>query len=320
MEEEARGRHSAMMTKRNDQQNEANPESQSADDYLSRLAQSILAKDKNLRPTAPSPAQQRILTPSDSRVSVRRPPTPDLSPQSTEASDTRKLRNALSVPKDWVREVDVYDDRGHFIPGTILLFEDGNVGVYKERNPAKEYDIVYMLRNTGNVSPQGMPLFNYEVEPIGRLSSACFEQFVKTDRWERDMLVFHLLKYKDHSHIPEIVAAPPTQPQAVNDESFSSWAVRKLEATEMPILTTAPEEEKPKLTRGRNMTIVFGPSQKWDAVYWGKDELGHVVAHSTHDRWSLLHLDLDRFKDSLTFHGMVDAPLLKKMEKDFASA
>ncbi len=234
-------------------------------------------------------------------------------PMSGDSND--EVPVSQSGTRDWVRQVDFYNAEGKFIPGTILLFEDGAVGIYKESNSAKDYDIIYMLRQSGRIAAQGMPLYNYEIEPIGRLSHTCFDHLVKSDKWERDMMVFHLLKYKDHIHIPHI--DEDKNITRASGETFSQWAVQKLPADQVD---SASKNEKPQLSRGRRMTIEFGPNQRWEAVYWGKDELGYVVAHNTHDRWALMHLDLDKFKDSTTFHDIVDNNTLRKMERDFAQA
>src|SRR5690606_33304266 len=144
--------------------------------------------------------------------------------------------------------------------------------------------IVYILKANGKAVPQGMPLFTYEVEAAGRISQACLDSIVRTGQWERDMIVFHLLKYKDRKYVPEI-----NEPISQNNsgENFSTWAVKKLSDESLNT------EEKPSLTRGRRFKISFGPNQQWEGVYWGKDELGHVVAHDTHDKWSVMHLDLN---------------------------
>lgn len=225
------------------------------------------------------------------------------------------------APWEWTREVQMKDEAGAVLPGTILLFEDGSVGVYKEQNPQKEYDIVYMLKESGRAVPQGMPLANYDVEQIGRLSLPILEQLLSTGRWERDMMIFHLLRYKDRSHIPTINENTPA-----SSEMVSRWNVRKLDASSLdaPVTTASATAEAPtadqELIRGRRLSIKFGPAQKWEAVYWGKDEMGHVVAHHTHEKWALMHLDLNRFKDTLVTGEVLPPDTLRQMEQDFQKA
>lgn len=315
------------------------------DSYLSKLAQSILSKERKgaprqgpISPMAPLPSSASVPKPSFV------PPTPSLTsrpvspgtsstmvprlqaPSPRSSTEVRRPTTAAEVasqagmPREWIREVDFYDDRGALIPGTILVFEDGTMGIYKEANPSKEYDIVYQLRENGKAVPQGMPLYTYEVEPVGRLTPGSLEHLVQSQRWERDVIVFHLLKYKDRKHIPTIVEqAPPST--GMSSESVNTWAVQKMLADEQrPTAAAEVGTDRPALTRGRKLTIAFGPNQKWEAVYWGKDELGHVVAHSTHDKWSLMHLDLNRFKDTTHFGDLVGIEIQRRMEMDFNKA
>ena len=303
-----------------------------AQDYLSKLAKSILSKDKSkARPVPPggnlsSPSVQ--LPPSgstaptaprevlrDSRATPATMPGPVAPPPGPRRSD---------VSREWVRKVEFYDENGHFLPGTILVFEDGAMGVYKESNPAKDYDIVYQLMDTGRAVPQGIPLYNYEVEAVGRLSEMHLSQLVTGNRWDRDMIVFHLVKYKDIAYIPKHIdgtsqasgsgvhALPTLEGRSSAQVARPSESFLRTEGA----VSVAQEVEKPRETRGRRLTIDFGPNRRWDAVYWGKDELGHVVAHHTHEKWSLMHLDLNRFKDSVVWGEMVAEDQLQKMEKD----
>jgi hypothetical protein len=312
------------------------------DDYLNKLAKSILSKPKapppdpraaaagGRPPTAvtgtqipPSPSSPP--SPPPSRM-VSPPPAPlsGITPLGAAPLNDATPTGIRAHAGDWVRKVDFYDERGKFIPGTILVFEDGHMGVYKDFNPDKDYDIVYQLTETGRAIPHGMPLYNYEVEPVGRLSASCLEQLVASNTWDRDMIVFHLVKFKDRVHVPRITATEDAQRSSGSGDTFSSWAARKLAANELeepaiaPSTGSAPALAKSEpLVRGRRLTISFGPNQRWEAVYWGKDELGHVVAHHTHERWALMHLDLGRFRETMVFGDIVGPDVLAQMEKDF---
>ncbi len=302
-------------------------EDQSADEYLSRLAKSVLSKEKHPGGLQP----QKTHTPPPDLPSARsrnrpkqetRRQTPPPTPEPREAPKARETPQppAPAEPRrpqrqhgEWVREVDFYDEGGNLIPGTILLFEDGTVGVFKESVPSKDYDIVYTLKETGRVTPQGIPLYNYDVDPIGRLTQGCFDQLVRTGRWERDMIIFHLLKYKDRVHVPRISEA---EPRPSSGDSITHVPMNMLNASEAAHSQKESEDE-PAFKRGRRLTIQFG-DQKWEAIYWGKDELGHVVAHHTHGKWALMHLDLARFKDSITLHDTVDNEKMQEIARDFA--
>ncbi|MCC6546893.1 hypothetical protein IT570_06960 [Candidatus Sumerlaeota bacterium] len=328
------------------------------DDYLSRLAKSVLGGGKRSAipppespfangvtrdprtPASPggggvmrdprTPASGRvavaadpktpaIATPTISNSPALAPPAPSHRSASVEVPPSLR-RAAAAVGRDWIREVDMHDADGRLLPGTIFVLEDGAMGVYRERNDAKEYDVVYMLKPTGRAAPQGMPLGNYDVETVGRLTQGMLDQITSSGRWDRDMIVFHLLKFKDHVHVPEISVNAPVAPSEVpipgtQEATVSSWTIKKPTSSDLH----APVEEKPALSRGREFTIQFGGAhQRWSAVYWGKDEMGHVVAHKTHEKWTLMHLDLNRFKETLQFGEVVGQGIISEMERDFA--
>ena len=60
--------------------------------------------------------------------------------------------------------------------------------------------------------------------------------------------------------------------------------------------------------------IRFG-NNVWDAIYWGKDDQGHVVAHQTNNQWALMHLDLDRFGNGVQVDPNPDLALVEQIEK-----
>lgn len=299
------------------------------EDYLSRLANSILKKEQR-EPTGVPPGgisqsqlQQRRSGVPPFRVDPSRTtPVPvAVAPATPEpVMNTPRPDSQTGVPRlagEWVRKVDMIDANGELLPGTILVFEDGMMGIFKEKNRRKDYDIVYILDGRGRATPQGIPLYNYSVEPVGRLSAACLESVISHGRWDRDMIVFHLLRYRDRAYVPAISEHAQDAEPIANSEHLSQMSVQKLTPEMLqPDFKPTEEPEKPALVRGREMTIEFGPGRKWNAIYWGKDELGHVVAHNTHDQWSLMHLDLNRFKDCIAFGNIANGEVLRKMERD----
>ncbi len=279
--------------------NLSSDEEQDADDYLSNLAKSIISKDAR--------SKSRVAVPKLGPEDLQDDPQP-----STGTNTQEQQRSSSSSPAnqkisdnamtsyrtDWLREVSMKDEGGNYLPGTILLFEDGTVGIFKESVPQKDYDIVYHLKDSGRARPEGMALFNYDARSIGRLPSPFLDQIIKTCIWERDVILFHLLKFTDCAHVPAIH----------HRESVSG--------TMVPKLTKENLNDKPLLTRGRRMTIDFGGGRKWDAVYYGQDELGHVVAHNTHQKWTLMHLDLEKFKDKIKHGDIIDSDTQSQIERD----
>ena len=58
----------------------------------------------------------------------------------------------------------------------------------------------------------------------------------------------------------------------------------------------------------------------WESVYWTTDEIGPIVAHNTNRDWSLMHLSLARFKDSLEYGELLAPEKLSEIEQSLASS
>lgn len=160
--------------------------------------------------------------------------------------------------------------------GTILHLEDGSLGVYKGPISGKEYHLVYHLRPDGKVEAEGIYLSAYRCEALGKVPYNVVQEMQRTMRWYRDSIVAHLSSEEQKRLVPFLSPGRP-----------------KTEAIE-------PLKKKETLERGRRMKIGFG-DRAWEAVYWGSDELGQIVAHDTHKNWTLMHLNLGRFGDSLEY-------------------
>lgn len=286
-------------------------------DYLKKLAQTVVEKEKKAaaekdrsladpqtRPFGPAAASAPLRTSSSQVQKLPAAPAPapaaQPAPQQGVANPPSKHGQAI-----WKRDVQVYGPNNQFLPGTILYFEDQTVAIYGRQMKDKDYEMVYALGNNGRLKPQGIPLANYDVRPLGRIAPAYLEKLASSMRWERDLVVFHLLEYEDCPLIPEI--------NATNGHEASS----PQSSTGVPKLTlpSAPAAAPQPLTRGRKLAIVFG-KQNWTAVYWGTDELGTVVAHKTHDHWALMHLDLKRFKDGIVQGELMSPAEMAEVEAD----
>ena len=197
------------------------------------------------------------------------------------------------------REVVATGPGGSYLTGTILYFEDETIAVYRGKMKDRDYDLVYALSPNGRVKPQGIPIANYDVRPLGRIAPNYLDQLATNLRWDRDLVVFHLLDYEDVRLIPEVY-----EPVG---ESKSSTAIP------LANLNTPPPEQL--LVRGRRVSIKFG-NTGWEAVYWGKDELGSIVAHKTHEKWALMHLDLKRFGAGVEYGAMLQPSELAAVEAD----
>jgi len=159
--------------------------------------------------------------------------------------------------------------------GTILRLENSTVGIYKGPIFGKEYHMIYHLRHDGLVEPQGIYIYAYCCEPLGSVPYDVLQEMQKTMRWERDRIISHLTSEEKSKLIPLLTPA----------------SIQRVE--EFP-------RRRESLERGRLLRIRIG-DRAWEAIYWGSDELGHIVAHNTHGNWTLMHLNLGRFGDSLEY-------------------
>lgn len=261
------------------------------ENYLKRLAQAVIDKERKAKLSEAEPPVNRVpvQTPIPARTSSgtvpRMQPVPASSQGTPRAAETT-----------WRRDIPVMGADGSYLPGVILYFEDATIGVYKGRVKGKDYDLVYILQPDGRVQPQGVALQSYDTRPIGRLAPTYLDQLTARQRWERDLVIFHLLDFEDRALVPVVTATPSS------------------EAVPLPVIPKGPTGDAGPMTRGRRLTIAFSPQQKWDCVYWGTDELGTVVAHHTHDRWSLMHLDLRRFGNSIQTGNMLGPEELRQVE------
>ncbi|MFC1601200.1 hypothetical protein ACFL34_02500 [Candidatus Sumerlaeota bacterium] len=212
-----------------------------------------------------------------------------------------------------------------FGQGAILCWDGPTFAIYKECVESKGYDLVYILSATGSLVPRGLALHAYLPEQIGLIPAKLFEEFERELTWRRDAVIFHLFDYRYCGSIPQIgqspkQPAPAEAPAPAQDESTQAPAPEQastpLTAESAPKPEPAPAPaQRPSLVRGAFFTLRMG-KQQWDAVYWGKDVQGAIVAHNTNGSWDLMHLDLEKFRDSLTITGNLDPEAMREIEAD----
>lgn len=179
--------------------------------------------------------------------------------------------------------------------GTIIRLEDGSISIYKGPIPGKEYHLIYHLGPDGNISPEGICLYAYRSEPLGRINEDVWEEMLHSMRWERDRIIEHLSSQEKMRIIPLL------SPKLIKKE------------------VTEPQRKRDSLERGRRIHIGFG-ERIWDAVYWASDELGQIVAHYTNKSWTLMHLNLGRFGDSLEYGELLSSEKLKEINDSLSEA
>jgi hypothetical protein len=188
-------------------------------------------------------------------------------------------------------------------PGAIVKLEDGTVGIFEKEIPNKEYDILLMIKPQGTLEPEGVSLYAYEWQQIGKIPEELLEEMIRRKHWERDALVYYLDRYEYAKLIPN-QKGPVEKPRHVARPPQPSRGTPQLERT-----------AEPTLQRGRVISIESG-DRKWNAVYWGSNNMGAILAHTTHKTWSLMHLDLNRFRGSLKYGELLDPEEIRKIEEE----
>jgi len=190
--------------------------------------------------------------------------------------------------------------------GAILLLNQRMLAVYKKPVPEKEFHLVLVLCPNGAVRTQGVVLEGHEVEELGSLPQAWFERLQGEMSWERDLIVFHCYRYEDVCKIPLA--------ESIEELRETDPAPAEPETRNVAAPAPKPEKANSSLRRGQKLLIKFG-NNIWDAVYWGKDDQGQVIAHRTYETWSLMHLSLERFASNMTIEPEVDLNLIQEIEQ-----
>lgn len=215
----------------------------------------------------------------------------------------------------------VSKDKAPFNPGDILRLNGRMLAVYKQAVPEKEYHIVLMLAPGGAVVAKGIALEGYEIDVLGAIAHKYFEQLQSEMQWERDLIVFHCYSYEDVAKVPRAdggIEEPrnghrPAPAPAYTPAPAQARAEEEPEAAYEPA-PPRPAEVNGNLRRGQRLQIRFG-DKGWEAVYWGKDDQGQVVAHKTHENWDLMHLDLKRFASTMQVEPEPDPLLVQEIEQ-----
>jgi len=222
-------------------------------------------------------------------------------------------------------------------PGAIVRFDDGSIGVYKDAVSGRDYALFYFLQPDGQFVPEGVFLQSYQAKVIGHLPENYFSELRDKSSWDRDLIVFHLNEYEHVGFLNNLAEHEERKPK--NTTPAKNTVVTPVPASPEPQKSAAPANEaQPQspepapvpasveatptsnegLVKGRKFQIKFGGKQ-WEAVYWTSDEQGAIVAHATHGNWSLMRLDLERFKDSLELGEIVDGDTMTAIAESAAS-
>lgn len=215
----------------------------------------------------------------------------------------------------------VSKDTAPYNPGAILRLNGRMLAVYKQAVPAKEYHLVLMLAPGGAVKAQGIALDGYQIEELGSIAPRYFEKLQSDMQWERDLVVFHCYSYEDVAKVPRADGTVEEPRNGRHPAPVAAPAQPRVEEESEAQDDSAPRpaDLNGNLRRGQRLQIRFG-DKAWEAVYWGKDDQGQVVAHKTHDNWDLMHLDLKRFANTMQVEPEADLILVQEIEQSLLKA
>lgn len=232
------------------------------------------------------------------------------------------------------------EDSGRFSKGAILCLDDEELLVYRRPVTGETYDMVYSLLATGEVKIESVELGERKVEVLGQLSSADLKNLQEEMHWSHGLIAGHCECPDARERIPSpgaskstirptAVGRPspagrptPTRPPRRSQNGESNAMVNGLMAQEgaaRVVDDSKLPQTKVSIRRGQMVTLRIN-GQKWEAVYWGKDKKGTVVAHRTHNHWALMHLDLARYKNSISVTGEPDECLMDQISAELKAA
>lgn len=229
-------------------------------------------------------------------------------------------------------------DLERYPSGAILVLNDEELVIYRRGVVGQPVDMVYSLLSDGNVKIEALNLAEYQISELGCLSPDALKRLQAQMTWNRALVGPHCTDAGDAERIPEPnpprQASPqpqmrrPAAPTPVPRDSRPSQGANGLRSAEAHFAETEgassvsrgalDEEGKIRLRRGQRVVLKFG-NKAWEAVYWGKDQTGPVVAHCTHKHWQLMHLDLNRFRDCIVPSDEPDQELMDEIMRELST-
>jgi hypothetical protein len=223
------------------------------------------------------------------------PPTP---PQEQKPPQAEQRVHEMPPPKpreaapEPPPEPETREPEGLYARGTLVLWDNDKLAIYDEHQEEKGYDLLYVIEPGGRLQPKGVCLFAYDPQAVGLLSTGIYEWMTKSMQWDKDALMAHL-------EDPSVAEKVPILEGAGAAAAASGQANGR---------------NNGKFVRGQTFSIRMGSNQ-WTGVYWGRDQLGTVVAHNTNRVWNLMHLDLKRFDQSLELGDVLSSERVNEIEQ-----
>ncbi|MCX7765795.1 MAG: hypothetical protein N2246_03700 [Candidatus Sumerlaeia bacterium] len=239
--------------------------------------------------------------------------------QETEPTSLTRQQPAELKPetKPTAQKKQTYDE------GTILRFEDGTIGIYISQVPGKEYEIIYCLNGNGSVEPRGITLYSMKHTVLGKLPEERVQHIKSKMRWMREEIIYYLDKFEYIHLIPQINHRESPGNTLVEEkvllrtDSSVSTKENKTGEKEKEIEIQRSDTQAPALIRGRKIRINYG-NRFWEAVYWGADQYGPIVAHKTSGKWELMHLDFSRFADKIEYGEIISSHEMAEIQDAFS--
>lgn len=236
-------------------------------------------------------------------------------------------------------------EQTEFESGNILCLNNEDLVVYRRPIAGKPLDMVYSLVSDGSVRIDGVDLSNHDVVEVGALPMTAVKQIQREMTWNREMIANHCYTKEDGDRIPApggAVAASgaevytqnlrtpqrrtpgrpaPSAPAGGNSPELKAAIVdlvaqeSAVRVEELPPTTPArPTPGKTKIRRGQKVKLKM-KGRNWEAVYWGRDNKGSVVAHNSKGHWALVHFNLSGYKDALTISREADPALVEEIKQ-----
>lgn len=242
-------------------------------------------------------------------------------------SSQSSAKPATGRPRARLRSAaETSDKDGRFPKGTILVLDDEELVVYRRPMGGEPYDMVYSLLADGKVRIEAVQLDEHEISELGVLPATELKRLQTKMLWTHAQVVDNCAREEDKERIPEPACAedeaPPQAAPRPAPTPRANDTVDEMMDNESASVVEPPRPSGPKklkIRRGQRLRLKFG-DRAWDAVYWGKDSTGTVVAHNTHDRWTLMHLDLNRFKESMVVDPKPDDEIIASITQSLNTA
>jgi len=227
-------------------------------------------------------------------------------------------------------------ETGRYPGGTILCLDDSELVVYRRPVKDQPYDMVYSLLSDGSIKIEAVEFSKHKIDELGLLNADEVKSLQTQMRWTRSLISNRCKNPVDAERIPEPASdaqgapqtprqAPPPPPPPP-DQPLRPVGYRSAEGDDLngalPKSQAAASVPQPGkklvLRRGHRIKLMFG-HKSWEAVYWGQDHKGPVVAHNTHRRWTLMHLDLDRFKETMVIEAEPEPKVIQEILQHLAT-